>query len=193
MLDLAEIALEAAAGPIGGLDHDVEDGGMLHGACGTFRGAFTQGRRSFNHSLAPLGRGWRGRTSDLARGGAERKAAPLAGTLKRADLSPVGRGDGICAGTDRFILAALSCARALPTTTTPFPKISSPPAKKRERSAERRMPTIAAMQTSAPFARSSAFGAAARLSGRARLPALCCGTRQGERIRRWLSSSSRVS
>jgi hypothetical protein len=31
------------------------------------------------------------------------------------------------------------------------------------------------------------------LWGRARLPALCCGTRQGERIRRWLSSSSRVS
>ena len=43
MLDLAEIALEAAAGPIGGLDHDVKDGGMLHGACGTFRGASRKG------------------------------------------------------------------------------------------------------------------------------------------------------
>jgi len=31
------------------------------------------------------------------------------------------------------------------------------------------------------------------VSGRARLPALRRGTRQGERIRRWLSSSSRVS
>ena len=31
VLDLAEIALEAAAGARGGLDHDVEDCGMLHG------------------------------------------------------------------------------------------------------------------------------------------------------------------
>ena len=30
VLDLAEIALEAAAGAIGGLDHDVEDGGTGH-------------------------------------------------------------------------------------------------------------------------------------------------------------------
>ena len=39
------------------------------------------------------------------------------------------------------------------------------PVAKRERSAERRMPTIAAMQTSAPFARASAFGAAVRQFG----------------------------
>ena len=31
MLDLAEIALEAAPGAARGLDHDVEDGGMQHG------------------------------------------------------------------------------------------------------------------------------------------------------------------
>src|SRR5208282_5026074 len=32
VLDLAEIALEAAPGAIGGLDHDVEDGGVMrHG------------------------------------------------------------------------------------------------------------------------------------------------------------------
>src|ERR1700675_1004956 len=31
MLDLAEIALEAAPGTARGLDHDVEDGGMQHG------------------------------------------------------------------------------------------------------------------------------------------------------------------
>ena len=35
VLDLAEIAFEAAAGAIGGLGHDVENCGMLHGACGT--------------------------------------------------------------------------------------------------------------------------------------------------------------
>src|SRR6202171_6804786 len=31
MLDLAEIALEAAPGAARGLDHDIEDGGMQHG------------------------------------------------------------------------------------------------------------------------------------------------------------------
>src|SRR5580692_925695 len=31
MLDLAEIALEAAPGTARGLDHDIEDGGMQHG------------------------------------------------------------------------------------------------------------------------------------------------------------------
>jgi len=30
MLDLAEIALEAAAGVARGLDHDVDEGGMQH-------------------------------------------------------------------------------------------------------------------------------------------------------------------
>ena len=57
---------------------------------------------------------------------------------------------------------------------------------KRERSAEWRMPTISAAQTSG-LRRLSAFGADARRFGRARLPALRCGTRQGERIRHWLS------
>jgi hypothetical protein len=62
---------------------------------------------------------------------------------------------------------------------------------RRERSAERRMLTIAA-QTGRP--RGLSVRARQRaLSGRARLPALCCGIRQGERIRHWLSSSSRVS
>src|ERR1700675_3855508 len=32
MLDLAEIALEAAPGTARGLDHDIEDGGMQHGS-----------------------------------------------------------------------------------------------------------------------------------------------------------------
>ena len=31
VLDFAEIALEAAPGAVGGLDHDVEDGGVRHG------------------------------------------------------------------------------------------------------------------------------------------------------------------
>jgi hypothetical protein len=34
MFDFAEVALEAAAGPVGSLGHDVEDGGMGHGALG---------------------------------------------------------------------------------------------------------------------------------------------------------------
>ena len=41
VLDLAEIALEAAAGAVRRLDHDVEDGGMEHGGLryGASRGA----------------------------------------------------------------------------------------------------------------------------------------------------------
>ena len=81
MLDLAEIALEALAGPIGGLDHDVKDGGMLHGACGTFRGEPAQGRRSFNYSSPLWGEGAEVACGDLGRRGAEAKAAPLPARL----------------------------------------------------------------------------------------------------------------
>src|ERR1700740_2937475 len=45
MLDLAEIALEAAPGATRGLDHHVEHGGMQHGGCRTRRGAAAQARR----------------------------------------------------------------------------------------------------------------------------------------------------
>ena len=45
VLDLAEVALEAAAGAVRGLDHDVEDGGVEHGACGTV----ADGRQALRH------------------------------------------------------------------------------------------------------------------------------------------------
>ena len=63
MLDLAEIALEAAAGAPGGFDHDVEDGGVQHGV--RVRGAARavkpaagdtggEGRNSAQNSHSPL-------------------------------------------------------------------------------------------------------------------------------------------
>ena len=86
----------------------------------------------------------------------------------------------------------------------PRAKINSPPAIKEGAERREAHPTNAAQHRSAsPLARCLGRGARRRqvyaicathlLSGRARLPALCCGSRQGERIRRWLSSSSRVS
>ena len=96
-------------------------------------------------------------------------------------------------GQNEIVLATHSRARALPTTTTPFPKISSLPAKKgaerRKAHANHRRHADKCVVCAARLR----SGRQRALSGRARLPALCCGTRQGERIRRWLSSSSRVS
>ena len=63
----------------------------------------------------------------------------------------------------------ISCARALPTTKP----IDSPPAMKGRRSAERRMPTIAAARTSGRSLRHYLHSGRLRaMSGRARLPAL---------------------
>jgi hypothetical protein len=83
-------------------------------------------------------------------------------------------------------------------------KIDSPPATKEGAERREAHPTDAAQHRSAlPLLDALRRGARRRqvyavrathlLAGRARLPALCCGSRQGERIRRWLSFSSRVS
>jgi hypothetical protein len=75
--------------------------------------------------------------------------------------------------TTRVSILATRHVRVLPTTT-PF-EIGSPT---RERSAERRIQPDAARHHSALPPRGG-LRAAARTSGRARLPALCCGSRRG--------------
>ena len=72
MLDLAEIALEVAAGALRGLDHDVEKGGMLHGRLvrGLTRGVKFHPRDAVGGEAAlPLpvgGGGWRRRVAPLS-------------------------------------------------------------------------------------------------------------------------------
>jgi len=73
----------------------------------------------------------------------------------------------------------------------PRTKVDSLPATKEGAERRKAHPTDAALHRPAlPLI--DAWDAATRF-GRARLPALCRGSRQGERIRHWLSSSSRVS
>ena len=191
MLDLAEIALEALAGPIGGLDHDVKDGGMLHGACGTFRGAFTQGRPlasfvlSRERGLGPRVVAWR-------------RAASLRPASATAQLGRVPHGlpgQALRAMTQREHRSRGALMRP---SFVPRPRRHSEnrfaPGNKRGSGAPK-----GACQPLPPCRQVRRLRARLRSgrqranSGRARLPALCCGTRQGERIRRWLSSSSRVS
>ena len=111
VLDLAEIALEALAGPIGGLGHDVEDGGMLHGACGTFRGAFTQGRRCFVILPREAGKGDRASARWKGRQRSRPASAPHApSTMLRVVPLPRAASRG---RIGELVLATLSCARAL--------------------------------------------------------------------------------
>jgi hypothetical protein len=78
-------------------------------------------------------------------------------------------------GADAELRLATRRVRGLLTTTH---REDSLPEKKRERSAERRIqPDAARNRLTSPSAGTS--GAAAALSGRACLPALCCGSRQG--------------
>jgi hypothetical protein len=99
----------------------------------------------------------------LAKPAGAARASPLSRWKRRRTLRP-----------RRTVLAARSRARVLPTTT-PF-QIDSPPANKGRRSAERRMPTIAALrrQTLPMLGR----GAARHFRRRGRLPALRRGSRR---------------
>ena len=54
VLDLAEIALEAAPGPERGLDHDIEECGAMHGGSRTFSLMSAQGRGLLTSSRAKL-------------------------------------------------------------------------------------------------------------------------------------------
>ena len=113
----------------------------------------------------------------------------------RRDLSREGRGERIDMRADNQNRSRGALMR--PSSAydhDAIPKIDSPPAIKE--GAERRKAHANHRRHAdkcAVCARVCVRGGSARNSGRARLPALCCGTRQGERIRRWLSSSSRVS
>ena len=130
--------------------------------------------------------------------GAAQRPRPLTRSLRsRPSVMPEGRLSPRAAEvkelsraqTNKFVLATLSCARAL------LHHHASKNLRPQE-GAERRKAHANHCRRAgkrAHLRHSSAFGRQRALSGRARLPALCCGTRQGERIRRWLSSSSRVS
>ena len=113
----------------------------------------------------------------------------------RRDLSREGRGERIDMRADNQNRSRGALMR--PSSAydhDAIPKIDSPPAIKEGAERRKAHANHRRHADKCAVARASAFGAAARqCSGRARLPALCCGTRQGERIRRWLSSSSRVS
>jgi hypothetical protein len=81
----------------------------------------------------------------------------------------------------RDIVLATRRARVL-ATTTPF-KIRSLQ-QKRERSAERRIQPMPRLRRQVYAVCATHLLRGSAHFGRARLPALCCGSRQGERIRR---------
>ena len=114
----------------------------------------------------------------------------------RRDLSREGRGERIDMRADNQNRSRGALMR--PSSAydhDAIPKIDSRPATKKE-GAERRKAHANHRRHADKCVVCAArlrSGRQRALSGRARLPALCCGTRQGERIRRWLSSSSRVS
>src|SRR6202035_4907717 len=70
MLDLAEIALEAAPGAARGLDHDIEDGGMQHGGPVPVAAAWRKSLIRYCSRL-PLPRAGRGRGEGASPLGAE--------------------------------------------------------------------------------------------------------------------------